>query len=195
MYVWWHSQNNLSIGYLVYLTQLNLHHVWSFLGIGVWKWFQALFVSLTAHDCSSILMMRIFLQLPSLSVEASLITHRWLDSSQAGIPVTTVTRNCQIWGRYTPGFVRIRPIIAPNIHFYTLPSLVLWTYGGEVLATQVKFLKPSGQCTWITFCTINVFGCFCSIMAQFSQLGYFAHSFVLLSNCTQCEVMHNMLAH
>ena len=44
----------------------------------------------------------------------------------------------------------------------------------KVLATQAKFLEPSDYCTVInyafTFCLINDFGCFSSIMAQFELI-------------------------
>ena len=44
----------------------------------------------------------------------------------------------------------------------------------EVLATQPKFLQPSGFCTVInyatTFCTTNVFGFFCGVMAHFKLI-------------------------
>ena len=42
------------------------------------------------------------------------------------------------------------------------------------LATQVKFLEPSGYCTVInctfTFCTTNIFGCFCGIIVKFKLI-------------------------
>ena len=41
----------------------------------------------------------------------------------------------------------------------------------EILATWVKFLEPFSYCTIInctfTYCTADVFGCFCDFMAQF----------------------------
>ncbi len=53
----------------------------------------------------------------------------------------------------------------------TWPCLIV-----EVLATQMKFLEPSGYCTMIncasTFRTTNTFGCFCCIMVQFGLVKY-----------------------
>ena len=61
-----------------------------------------------------------------------------------------------------------------NCKIPSLPDtlqVLTWLCLIKVLATQVKFFEPSDYCTIIncafTFCTINIFGCFCDIVAQF----------------------------
>ena len=74
----------------------------------------------------------------------------------------------------------------------------------KVLATQTKFLEPSGYCTVInydfTFHTTNSFGSFRDVMAKFefvkdSQIRlHFTFIYVVL-NHTWSEAMHNISVH
>ena len=84
-------------------------------------------------------------------------------------------------------------------HSYKIHCLSpTWPCLIEVFTTEVKFFKPSDYWTVIycvfIFCIINVFGCFCRLMAQFEhikcvpKLDYIAH--LSVSNHTWSEAMH-----